>query len=159
VRALREGEHLDADAGVRGCLDQAPGLPGHDGRAADLAPQRGLVKDGAQAQRVLALEDEVLAAEPDLDALLDLVRAELAGAGADDGARVGLGLELAGDGEGLEDAERLRGGLQPDVGGVGAAEDAGVGVPPALLAGLAGQADQRVADLGVGDRVQGSPLG
>jgi hypothetical protein len=41
VLALREGEYLDADAGVGGCLDQALDLPGHDARDAFPEAARG----------------------------------------------------------------------------------------------------------------------
>src|SRR6185312_4082894 len=118
------------------------------------AAQRGFVYDQPEPGRVGAGED-LLAGEPQFDPPFGFAAGGGGESGADAGAGVVGGLEQAGDGVRVVAADQAGGFFQADEGAEPGGQDVVVAVPPAGLAGLAGQGQERVDLGGVGDAVGG----
>src|SRR5262249_35290745 len=127
-----------------GALDQVAELFAHHLGAAHHPPDNRLVDDSPEARPVLSRQD-VLPFRADLHSTLDFLPIQFTGAVSERLPGVLLGLEQAGHHVGLEVADGCGPGFQPDVDLVGIGQDVTERVPPAGLAGFAGQPDQAVA--------------
>nr|WP_217170103.1 hypothetical protein [Streptomyces sp. AC512_CC834] len=139
MRTEGKREELDGDVRLFAGLDEVRALLAHHGGRADDAVKDCFVQDGPQGGGVLAGFPACLAFHAYLDQCVDLIGSEIRTHLGDDGASVVLGLEQAGNEQGLV-AVRLGGtcfqGWVTVV--AGRSENRGVCAPPGLLLLLVG---------------------
>ncbi len=148
------GQDLHGDRRGCGGVGEPLELGAHHGRAAGLAAQHGLVEHGPELEGGLAGQQFLAGGAGGEEPVgLGGVQGGHAG-GRRDRAGVAGGLQQRRDELGLVGADGGSVGFQADVGGVRVGQHVAVAVPPAALAGLAGQRGQGVAPGGVADLVQ-----
>ncbi len=135
-----------------GRFEQTVDLRPHGAGTSDVTAQDGLVHHHPQLRR-LRLGEQCLPFHPQRHMALDVRGPCLADrTGAQDGARVVLGLEQAGDEVRLVGAQEARGAFQADVHAEPVGQHVVEALPPAGLVGLLGEFDEGVGLL-VGDSV------
>ena len=152
-----ERHDLQRHVRVVGHLQQVLDLLAHDRGVAHRAAQHGLVQRGPQPRRA-GPRQQPLAAHPQLDPPVQLVPADRRVAQLDDLAGVRRRLEQPGHELHLVVTDDRRGLLEADVRLEPVRQQVTEVVPPARVAGLAGQVEQALPVGGIGHAVQGEQV-